>query len=1088
MATRIESVRNLVDVQSLAFIRALQVKLDLKSARPNTPMNIFFDGVLVNYHCKIDSTSDYGTNLSTDSTGSLIALFDIPGGKFTTGTKTIYITDAPSIETAEINGSVYGKATATFTSSGIQEVFQETVTITEIQEVFIDQTIPTVTVQQVVVNEGGNWGGDPLAQSFFTFGVTGGCFLTSIELFFNTRDTNGIPVTVDVRPLVNGYPMSSMLGDPDLVCVMPADQISVSDDASVPTKFKFNVPVYLNSDSEYCFVIFSNSNQYNIFTSKMGEVAFENGQTIFQQPYIGSLFKSENNITWSAEQFEDIKFNLNIAKFDVNAIGRVNLMTNSEPFGVLGTYLSTKTDSSEITVTQTVQHGFEVGRIVKIVGDPFAVYNGIASENITGDRLVTKVLDEYTYCFNADSNDIAITTGPITTGGQVKSVVVDNAGMNYDSEPIVTIEAPQQGTPAEAYATIDPVTKTIISITVTNKGNGYTVPPKITITGGNGLGGAGSAIIDATFTVFSNKPTDFILPGYPTKTFVDTSLSALVRSAQLNYEGGSLPSYSTYSVPALMNVNGRTELPLHSVITSEHDGVLGRNYSTILEYELKTTNQNVSPVIDLRNNPRLIAYNNRLRSLSKEDIEFGGESGSVSDQFISVNPGTGYETPPTVEVIGDASIPAQIVAILGSAGVTNISDIISSDDFLNPPTVSVAPPQTSGITATAVAILKDRSLDSIFMEWGGVDYPDGIVPEIQISGGGQFATGAKAYAEMGIGARDIWVLNGGLGYDQNTVTVTIDPPTDPNGRQIKAYAVVDSTGVISRIQITDPGSGYTAFPLVSISAPAIWGTQAVTSTIVPTNTIKRIVVTDIGKNYESTPNVVAVLPKGIVPGQFYQPAILHAKLQRTDIDRIVVTNGGTGYTSAPNVSISGDGTSASATAYISGKSIEKLILKQGVLNAGGAGYTEPPTLKFVRTDSTVGVDAIFLAQLSGYNSERSNNGKALSRYITKTYTVETVSTGVTLFSEIYSTDETSVEWYIRVSKSNSSQIHETMSWTYLKCDTPRNRSGKPGETYDYKFYVTDLPEFDTYDLKCVMRSYNPVKTPVVYNFRSILVV
>ena len=1099
MATRIESVRNLVGVQSLAFIRAIQLKLELKAARPNAKMNIFFDGVNVNFRCKLTDSSDYGANISTDSTGSLTVLFDVPGGTFTTGTKIVYVTDSPSIEAAEINGSVYGKATARFTSSGIQEIYQETVTITDIQQVFVNQMIPTVTEQLPAQGTewgaggaGGDGGGgdcDPLAQSFFTFGVTGGCFLTSIDIYFNTRDPEGIPVTLDIRPLINGYPKTGMVGDPDLVCVMQANDVKTSNDASVPTNFKFKVPIYLNSDTEYCFVLMSASNQYNIFTSKLGEVSFENKQIIFEQPYIGSLFKSENNSTWTAEQFEDIKFTLNIAKFDTGTIGHVNIKTNAVPFGVNGTYLSTTLDSNEIVVTQTVQHGFEVGRMVHITGDQYAVYNGILSENITGLRRVTKIIDEYTYAFNADGNDIAIATGPITTGGQIKSIVIDNKGMNYDTAPTVVISAPPQGTMAEAEAVIDPVTKTIVAINVTRPGNGYITAPTIQITGGGGVLGAATAIIDATFTIFSNKPVDFIIPGIPNKQFVEAPLSAMIRSAQLNYSGGSLSSYNTYQLPVELNVNGRTELPSHSVITSEHDPVIGRNYSTILEYQLRSTNPNVSPVMDLRNNPKLIAYNNRLRSHAGEDIENGGDSGSVSDIFTTINPGTGYSTPPTVEVIGDCDVPATVIAILGSAGVTNITDIVSSTDFTSTPTVTIADPQTPGVTATAVAILKDRNIIGFDLAWGGLEYPNGVTPEIQISGGGPFASGAEAYAEMGLGARDIWITNGGIGYDQNTVTVTIDPPTDPTGRQATARAIVDSSSAISRIQITDPGSGYTSLPSVIISPPAQWGTPAVTSTIVPTRTIKRIVMVNGGSNYEVAPTVVAVLPKGISGGSLYQPAIINPVLSTAAIDRIVVTNGGSGYTTEPLVLISGGGgTSASAVSEISGKSIQRLELNKNVANPGGSGYTTAPTLKFIRTDGSTGVDAIFLAKLSGFNSERSNDrGIGLSRYITKTYTIETISTGINLFSEIYSTNETSVEWYIRVSKSNSSQIHANESWKYLKCDTKRNRSSKRGEKFDYKFYLYDLPEFDTYDLKCVMRSYNPAKSPIVYNFRSILI-
>ena len=1090
--TRTESVRNLVGVESLAYIRAIRLTLSLKAARPNTLMNIFFDTVNVNFHCRVSETANYGENLSTDVNGELNVIFDLPGGTFTTGTKTIFITDAPSIETANINGSVYGKTSKDFTSTGIQELYQETVTITEIEEVVIEQTIPTVTVVQNWGGGGDGDGGDPLAQSFFTFGIDTGCFLTSIDLFFNTRDTSGIPVILDIRPLVNGYPKSGMVGDPNLVCVVQANDIQLSNDASIPTKFRFPVPIYLNSNTEYCFVVFSNSNQYNIFTSKMGEKSFETGKTIFEQPYIGSMFKSENNLTWSAEQFEDIKFTLNIARFDINTIGRLNMSVNAQPFGVSGSYFSTKANSLEITVNQTVQHGFEIGRTVYIACDTNAVYNGISYQNILGKRLVTSVINEYTYTFLAGGNDVASIDGPILTGGQVKTVVINNAGMQYGVAPTVVIAPPPMGTQAKAEAIINPVTKTVVRVIVTEPGNGYTFPPQISfVSADGGMAASATAIIDATFTVFGNKPVDFVVPNIPTKTFAQAELNATIRSAQYNYAGGSLPSYNTYSVPVQFSTDSRTDLPLHSVITSEHDTIGGKSYSTILEYKLQSSNANLSPVIDLRNNPTLISYNNRIRSHATDDIESGASTGSVSSTFVKLNAGSGYVSPPTVE-IDDSNNSAKIIAVLGSSGVSSITNIISSSDFTSEPTVTIAAP-ASGTQATAVAVLNSRAIKQINLDFGGIEYPDTIVPDVQISGGGQYASGAIAVAIMGTGIRDVWVQESGAGYVAGSVTVTISAPHESDGRQAYAQAIVDSNGSISKIQITEAGSGYSSAnpPTISLSNPSTGGDYAVLSTITYTRNIKKIDLLNGGSNYETVPSVFIALPSSAVPSVLFKNAIATAQLVPSSINRIIVTNGGTGYLTEPAVYITGGGgTQATAESRITGKSIERLELDPSYPSAGGSGYTQPPKLKFIRTDGSLGVDAEFTTALSGFNSETSsdNTGIGLTRYITKTYAIETVSTGINLFSEIYSTQETSVDWYIRISKSGATQRHDAMPWYFLSCDTKRNRSNKPGEKYDYKFYTYDLPEFDTYDLKCVMRSTNPVKTPSVYNFRAILTV
>ena len=51
--------------------------------------------------------------------------------------------------------------------------------------------------------------GDPLAQSFICE-ASGGMMLTSIDLFFQAKSTH-MPVSVEIRNMVNGYPGQTVL-------------------------------------------------------------------------------------------------------------------------------------------------------------------------------------------------------------------------------------------------------------------------------------------------------------------------------------------------------------------------------------------------------------------------------------------------------------------------------------------------------------------------------------------------------------------------------------------------------------------------------------------------------------------------------------------------------------------------------------------------------------------------------------------------------------------------------------------------------------------------------------------------------------
>lgn len=76
--------------------------------------------------------------------------------------------------------------------------------------------------------------------------------------------------------------------------------------------------------------------------------------------------------------------------------------------------------------------------------------------------------------------------------GSIEVITLVDGGINYTSEPTVTIVG--DGSNATARAVIDPVTGKITSIYMVNKGSGYT-KASIVITEGNGVGAVAKAII-----------------------------------------------------------------------------------------------------------------------------------------------------------------------------------------------------------------------------------------------------------------------------------------------------------------------------------------------------------------------------------------------------------------------------------------------------------------------------------------------------------------------------------------------------------------------------------------------------------------
>ena len=167
---------------------------------------------------------------------------------------------------------------------------------------------------------------DPLAQSFYVEPQSG-IYVTSVDLYFYSKDDN-LPVTVQLRtmelglPTENVYPFSEVVIDPK--------DVNVSDDATIPTRVTFPSPVYLVGERFHCIVLLSNSNQFKVWISRLGEVDITTASgvesddiVVTKQPLSGGLFKSQNASTWNESPYEDLKFTLYRANF-TETTGNIN--------------------------------------------------------------------------------------------------------------------------------------------------------------------------------------------------------------------------------------------------------------------------------------------------------------------------------------------------------------------------------------------------------------------------------------------------------------------------------------------------------------------------------------------------------------------------------------------------------------------------------------------------------------------------------------------------------------------------------------------------------------------------------------------
>ena len=271
----------------------------------------------------------------------------------------------------------------------------------------------------------------------------GGVFLTSIDVYFSSKDAN-VPVTLQVRNTVNGYPGQQIL--PFAEKTLNPSAVSISSDGTTATTFTFDSPVYVQENTEYAFVLMANSTDYNVYVARLGETALDSDRTISQQPYAGVFFKSQNGVTWTADQNEDIKFKIKRAEFE-NVTGTVTLTNDTLPSRTLATNpIRTAGDSTGILTISHPNHGMHgTDNNVTIAGVPSSTYNGIDADQINGtySAIGNVTLDSYTLdpANNTDySGSIAVATAAGDVGG---SAVTATQNRTYDVLNLAGIQTMQ---------------------------------------------------------------------------------------------------------------------------------------------------------------------------------------------------------------------------------------------------------------------------------------------------------------------------------------------------------------------------------------------------------------------------------------------------------------------------------------------------------------------------------------------------------------------------------------------------------------------------------------------------------------------
>ena len=585
-----------VNVAFAQFIRSRTISFTATNMKPDTRIFAFFDGLPVSDFVT-PTGSSLGAALTTDTNGSASGTFAIPDPtddsqpRWRTGTRTFRLTSS-SINT--LTGDLFTSAEVDYVAKGLMNTVQGTVVSTREAAINREDLSQTQEITrrnqrrqvQVTTEQGGGGGGggggngndqpgtpgtvvinnrriqapgglfsnrppggfrrDPICQSFYV-DRPDGVFVTSIDIFFSAKSTT-LPVTMQLRTMVNGYPTTEVL--PFGEVNVAAANINTSTDGTEATTFTFPSPVFLQAGKEYGFVALANVDDFTIYTARLGEKTLDDSRLVSKQPTLGSMFKSQNAETWTPEQMEDVKFKVNIAEFDTSKTGTVTLVNDEIPVKTLRQNPLTTTSGSAVITVHHPNHGMHsTSANVTIAGVPSGTLNGIASTNINGTYTTIGNIKLDSYTITAQNSDTATATGDVggTTVTATRNILFDVIHPVVGSviHPFTTLTAQMRKTGgrtlegSESEYTLDSTSK---KTSVTLNEDYYMTSPGMVasaINETNEMSGSKSFVLELTLTGDSIVDKTDVSPVIDVK-----KLSAhLIQNRMFNPVSGTTPDF-----------------------------------------------------------------------------------------------------------------------------------------------------------------------------------------------------------------------------------------------------------------------------------------------------------------------------------------------------------------------------------------------------------------------------------------------------------------------------------------------------------------------------------------------------------------
>ena len=379
--------------------------------------------------------------LITDVFGGIIGSFFIedpystpaPSTRFRTGSTEFILTTSPT-NVANLPGqSTIVRASSKYETGGTldqweqQKFVQEnTTTINSVVKVSGSVSTSLTTQNQHTHTEYDEYV-DPVAQTFVVGGNVeapsavnqnsdkDGAFLTAIDIFFSEVDLEQ-PVRCQIRTVTGDErPSRFVLAEKELRPQTGnaegaiVNNVFTSDDASVPTKFVFDEPVYLAPGTSYAIVLIAEKSlKYKVWTAVQGErvvnpevssaaltenFSVSGNEAVEQAQYttqyaLGSFFASQNGALWTENQRQDLTFKLYKAKF---TSGTGSVLFNNPVLDQSNDYVKKLNSNPVRTLSKTGKIGITTSNYLDttlVAGRKISSPNNVGTAVITGTGAV----------------------------------------------------------------------------------------------------------------------------------------------------------------------------------------------------------------------------------------------------------------------------------------------------------------------------------------------------------------------------------------------------------------------------------------------------------------------------------------------------------------------------------------------------------------------------------------------------------------------------------------------------------------------------------------------------------------------------